>query len=125
MTRQEEIVNQAVKEQSELYQPPEWRAGFISGAKWADEHPKEGLVNLKDVCDMNWQPIDRDENGFATDECLDKIFNNLPCAVCSQTEGGYKYYNMVGEYFDMMHNREDLRTNKGYTHYLPIPKLEV
>lgn len=65
---------------------------------------------------MKWLPIDRDENGFATEECLEKIFNNLPCVVCSQTEGGYKYYNMVGEYFDMMHNREDLRTNTGYTH---------
>ena len=36
MTRKEEILNQAVKEQSQLYQPPEWRAGFISGANWAD-----------------------------------------------------------------------------------------
>ena len=74
---------------------------------------------------LQWLPIDRDENGIATEECLDRIFNNLPCAVCSQTEGGYKYYNMVGEYFDMVHNREDIRTNTGYTHYLPILKLEV
>lgn len=74
---------------------------------------------------MKWLPIYRNENGIATDECLDDIFNNLPCAVCSQTEGGYKYYNMAGEYFDMLHNREDLRTNTGYTHYLQIPKLEV
>lgn len=37
MTRKEEIVNQAVKEQSQLYQPPEWRAGFIAGANWADK----------------------------------------------------------------------------------------
>lgn len=74
---------------------------------------------------LQWQPIDRDEDGFATKECLDKMFNNLPCAVCSQTEGGYKYYNMVGEYFDMVHNREDIRMNTGYTYYLPIPKLGV
>ena len=47
---------------------------------------------------MEWLPIDRDENGFATEECLEKIFNNLPCAVCSQTEGGYKYYNFANEY---------------------------
>lgn len=40
---------------------------------------------------LQWLPIDRDESGFATEECLDKIFNNLPCAVCSQTKGGYKY----------------------------------
>lgn len=37
MKRKEEIVNQAAKEQSQLYQPPEWRAGFISGANWADK----------------------------------------------------------------------------------------
>lgn len=72
--------------------------------------------------EMKWQPIDRDENGFATKECLDRIFNNLPCAVCSQTEG---VYNFVNEYLDMWHNREDIRTNTGYTHYLSIPKLEV
>lgn len=125
MKRSEEILKQAVKEQSQLYQPPEWRAGFISGAKWADEHPKEGLVNPKDACDMQWLPIDRDENGFATEECLEKIFNNLPCAVCSQTEGGYKYYNFVNEYLDMWHNREDIRTNTGYTHYLLIPRQGV
>lgn len=74
---------------------------------------------------MTWIKIDRDENGFATEECLDRIFNNLPCAVCYQTEGGYKYYNMVSEYLDMGHNREDIRTNTAYTHYLPMPKLEV
>lgn len=74
---------------------------------------------------MEWIEIKRDKDGFATEECLDKIFQNLPCVVISQTEGGYKYYNMVGKYFDMHHNREDLRTNKGYTHYLPIPKVEL
>lgn len=74
--------------------------------------------------DMKWIKIDRDKNGFATEECLDKIFNNLPCAVCSQTKGGYKYYNFVNEYLDMCHNRKDIRTKTGYTHYLPVPKLE-
>lgn len=37
MTRKEEIVTQAVKEKSQLHQPLEWGAGFISGAKWADK----------------------------------------------------------------------------------------
>ena len=27
---------------------------------------------------MEWIKIDRDENGFATEECLDKIFSHLP-----------------------------------------------
>lgn len=74
---------------------------------------------------MEWIKIERDKDGFATEECLAVMFNNLPCAVCSQTKGGYKYYNMVGEYSDMFHNREYIRTNTGYTHYLPIPTLEV
>ena len=73
---------------------------------------------------MKWIKIDRDENGFATEECLNRIFNNLPCAVCSQTEGGYKYYFFVNKCLDMAHNPEEVRTNTGYTHYLPIPKLE-
>ena len=72
---------------------------------------------------MEWIKIDRDENGFATEECLDKIFYNLPCVVCSQTKGGYKYYNLVGECFDMAYNREYLKINTGCTHYFPIPKL--
>lgn len=37
MTRKEEIVTQAVKEKSQLHQPLEWGAGFISGANWADK----------------------------------------------------------------------------------------
>lgn len=37
MIRKEEIVTQAVKEKSQLHQPIEWGAGFISGAKWADK----------------------------------------------------------------------------------------
>lgn len=37
MIRKEEIVTQAVKEQSQLHQPLEWGAGFISGANWADK----------------------------------------------------------------------------------------
>ena len=72
---------------------------------------------------MKWIKIDRDENGFATEECLGRIFNNLPCAVCLQTEDSNKYYYFVNEYLVMHHSREDLRTNTGYTHYLPIPKL--
>lgn len=44
MTRDEEILKQVIKEQS-----PEWRAGFISGANWADANPylyEEELVGM-------------------------------------------------------------------------------
>ena len=61
MTRKEEIVTQAVKEQSQLYQPLEWRAGFISGANWADrtmlDRACEWLENeLKETDDKNGYP---------------------------------------------------------------------
>lgn len=39
MSRKEEILNQAAKEQFQLYQSPEWRSGFISGAEWSDANP--------------------------------------------------------------------------------------
>lgn len=50
MKRNEEIVKQAVKEQSQLYQQPEWRAGFISGAEWADKTMLDRACEwLKDI----------------------------------------------------------------------------
>ena len=73
-----------------------------------------------------WIEIKRDESGNATEECLNDIFNNLPVVVCCLIgkDRSKLYYNMVGKYLDMQHNREDIRTNTGYTHYLPIPKLK-
>lgn len=63
MTRQEEIVNQAVKEQSQLYQQPEWRAGFISGAEWADKTMLDRAcewLRFRVSVDV---PIETNENG--------------------------------------------------------------
>lgn len=73
---------------------------------------------------LQWLPIDRDENGYATEECFDRIFKNLPCVVCRHIRG-FKYYHMVGENLDMIHNLWDIQEDNTYTHYLPIPKLEV
>ena len=39
MTREEEINQKAISEQRGLMESYDWRGGFISGAKWADEHP--------------------------------------------------------------------------------------
>lgn len=47
MTREEEIRNKAVNEQKTLMESMDWRAGFISGSKWADSNPqfsKEELI---------------------------------------------------------------------------------
>lgn len=36
-----------------------YRAGFISGAKWADENPKAGLVSIDKVCELLKTNIDK------------------------------------------------------------------
>jgi hypothetical protein len=37
--------------------------GFIDGAKWADEHPREGLVDIEKVCEW-WSEVPDDTYGF-------------------------------------------------------------
>lgn len=73
---------------------------------------------------MKWIKIDRDENGFATEECLDKIFRNLPCVVCLQING-YNSYDLIKKNCNVKTCRENIKNHTIYTHYLPIPKLEV
>ena len=63
MKRKEEIVTQAVKEQSQLHQPLEWGAGFISGANWADRTMLDRAcewLRLRISVDV---PIETNENG--------------------------------------------------------------
>ena len=57
MTREEEIKKAEVEYFNETYfdgcdyvGEVAKTAAFIAGAKWADEHPKEKMVSLKDVC---------------------------------------------------------------------------
>lgn len=74
---------------------------------------------------MIWIKIDRDENGFATEECLEKVFNNLPVLLRhTQMGGGYDVLNPKNEGLKQWF-RDKLKSNQTYTHYLPIPKLEV
>ncbi len=76
---------------------------------------------------MKWLPIDRYENGFATEECLDRIFNNLPVLLRhTKMGGGYDVLNPQNERLKQWF-KDKLKSNQNYTHYLPIPipKLEV
>lgn len=77
---------------------------------------------------MNWLPIDRDENGFATEECLDKIFQNLPVVLHhNKMGGGYDVLNPQNESLKL-YLLKLIKTSNTYTHYLPIPpipKLEL
>ena len=74
---------------------------------------------------MTWIKIARDENGFVTEECLDKMFQNLPIVLHhNKMGGGYDVLNPQNENFKQW-LRDNLKSNQVYTHYLPIPKLEV
>lgn len=39
------------------------KGGFVAGAKWADEHPREGLVDIEKVCEW-WSEVPDDTYGF-------------------------------------------------------------
>lgn len=73
-----------------------------------------------------WIEIKRDKLGKATEECLNDIFNNLPVVVCYfiGKDRSKLYYNMVGKYLDMQHNRNDIKTNINYKYYLKIKKFD-
>lgn len=60
MTRKEEIVTQAVKEKSQLHQPLEWGAGFISGANWADKTMLDRAENYL-RSKLEYRPILKEE----------------------------------------------------------------
>jgi hypothetical protein len=47
---------------------------------------------------MTWIKIDRDENGFATEECLDKIFSHLPVVL---------HHNKMGGGYDVLNPQTD------------------
>lgn len=66
MTREEEIRKAASSYiQSDAVAPEEMYLAFgdfINGAKWADEHPKKGLVGIDRVCEwirgfMEYSPL--------------------------------------------------------------------
>ena len=77
---------------------------------------------------MTWIKIDRDKNGFATEEALDIIVelhkNGVPIAMrCGERCGDA--YAMLSPDHDIYSWCDEIERNADYTHYLPIPKLEV
>lgn len=74
--------------------------------------------------EMTWIKIDRDENGYATNECISEMYKNLPVAVVRRKQGELPQFvraiDKATSY--IMHN---VQKERAYTHYLPIPKLEV
>lgn len=73
---------------------------------------------------MKWLPIDRDENGLATDECLDRMQRTVPFVAATQVQHQFVYHLIKGER-DFIVYKEIIYSGRDVTHYLPIPKLEV
>lgn len=74
---------------------------------------------------MKWIKIDRDDSGFATEECLDKMFASLPIVVAQKRSGESILYESICDLNDVYDWRGEIDRDIDYTHYLPIPKLEV
>jgi hypothetical protein len=73
---------------------------------------------------MTWIKIDRDENGFVTEECLNKMLSNLPIALSYKLlDGSNTYDEIIGETYCINDWLEEINSDVDYTQYLPIPKL--
>ncbi len=71
---------------------------------------------------MTWIKIDRDENGFATEESLVKMVKAIPFVFVATKE----IYIAVGNENDFNVYIDGFKTDSlDVTHYLPIPKLEL
>lgn len=71
---------------------------------------------------MQWIKIDRDENGFATEECLNKMRKAIPFVFVATKE----IHVAVGNEYDFDVYIDGFKTDSfDVSHYLPIPKLEV
>jgi hypothetical protein len=71
---------------------------------------------------MQWIEIKRDKNGFATEECLNEMFKHEMFVVRDKYEIlGYEGYFLCTN----PGLRGEIYRDKNYTHYVPIPKLQL
>lgn len=84
MTRIEKILQSAQEYTSSGDYSPSLKDCFIAGVKWADENPKEGLVNIDKVCQWLENECDIKEylSGIFSGSCsidfdFEKLSNNL------------------------------------------------
>ena len=72
---------------------------------------------------MQWIKIDRDENGFATEECLDKMQKSVPFIAATRIQ--HRFVNcLINDERDFTIYKETIYSGSDVTHYLPIPKIE-
>ena len=73
---------------------------------------------------MTWIKIDRDENGFATEECLREIEacyeKENPVAIAYVSYG--PDYDIITPSSDIQGWLADIHNSTKYTHYMVLPK---
>ena len=72
---------------------------------------------------MQWIEIKRDKDGFATEECLNEMFDNA-LVIVARSECYRVYYEVI-EWEDQEDWRGEIDRDIRYTHYLPIPKVKL
>ena len=76
---------------------------------------------------MEWIKIERDRDGFATDECLDKIcelFEQGNLIILNDARKLYTEYQIIEPSHYIYEWRGEIERHTYYTHYFPIPKLK-
>jgi hypothetical protein len=73
---------------------------------------------------MQWIKIDRDENGFATEKCLDEMFTSLPIVVIEEYPNRFIFYRAICDLNSLNAWRLKIYHNINYTHYLKIPRYK-
>ena len=57
MKREEEIANASIVYSEYEYNQIDFKNGFFTGAKWADENPKSSWINIKDYLPCNHEEL--------------------------------------------------------------------
>jgi hypothetical protein len=85
---------------------------FFEKDGWEEAGDEMGFVT-------KWRKIDRDKDGFATEECLDEMFASIPIVI---RDCDNEYY-VIGETDDLVGWRGDIEIHPFYTHWMKIPKI--
>lgn len=77
---------------------------FIDGAKWAFNN--------------QWYKIERDKDGFATEECLDRIFEDSIILFHDNRDGSIQIADGDFDYW-----RGDIERHTYYDYWMPMPEI--
>lgn len=69
----------------------------------------------------DWIEIKRDKSGFATEKCLNEMFENA-LIIVARSERNRVYYDVI-KWEDQEDWRGEIDRNSRYISYLPIPKV--